>query len=87
MPEGERGIPRQLGLSSLVGLLVDEGRDRDGDPLLPWLDLSAGIGPSPPRHPWLDGRDKPIAVGVGGPGVDGSGDATLINRGPRSGFW
>jgi hypothetical protein len=76
----------QLLVSTVGGVLVNEGWDGDGDPVI----LGSGLATGALRRAWLAratgplGRDEAEAIGVGGAGADGvSQDVVDDGRGTR----
>jgi hypothetical protein len=68
VPAGHVGIARQSGLDGREGLLADDGRHRDGDPILGW-----GGSPSLPRaHRAQRGLAHPRRGRAGAPAVGGT---------------
>src|SRR5919108_871295 len=80
--EGELRVARELILGTLVGLLVNERRDGDGDPFLARARLAADVvlRAGPLRTARLGRAHEPVAVGVGRTGVDGVSQDVVDDR-------
>jgi hypothetical protein len=80
--EGESGVARKLRLGAVPGLLIDQRRHGNGDPLLARLELAARrlVGARAAGAARLLGRDEAVAVGVGRAGVDRVGK-DVVHRG------
>ena len=84
--KGHGGVAGQLGPGSVPGLLVDQHRHRDGDPLLRWARAPAGpFSAAACPQAGLLGRHVFVAVGVGRAGVDRIGQDVVCHgtRPPR----
>jgi hypothetical protein len=78
--ERQGGIAGELCLGALPGLLVDERRHRDGNPLLLRLGLAAGVGVRSLAAGLL-GWHMLVAVGIGRAGGDGVSQDVVHRRG------
>ena len=85
VPEREGGVARELRPGAVPGLLVDQRRHGDGDPLLARFEPAAvGAGARAAPGARLGRRDVGVAVGVGRAGVDRVGE-DVVHRGRRPG--